>query len=319
VSTDLALPQAPGQLAERVHLYAVGANARNTLRAYQADLRDYTAWCDLQGVQALPALPLTVAAYLTSLADAGAAVATIERRMAALSQAHQAIGTTPPPTSDWNVRQVMKGIRRRLAGAPAQRRELLGPELRRLCETLPDGRLGLRDRALLLMGHLGALRRSELVALNVEDVEVTDDGLVVSLRRSKTDQEGEGAVVGIPRRRRDPEVCPVRALRAWLEDAGHTSGPLWRPVNRWGQVAPRRITDKTVARIVKRSCVRAGLDPARYSAHSLRSGFATEASRGGATEQEIMTHGRWRSVEVARRYIRRGTLFNRNPADAVAL
>lgn len=319
MNTELARPEGPGQLPERVHLYAMGANATNTLRGYQADLRDFTAWCEQGGANPLPASPTTVAAYLVALADTGAAVATIQRRMAALSQAHQAAGFTPPPTADWHVRQVMKGIRRRLGTSQKQAAALTGRELRRLVMALPNGPLGLRDRAMLLIGHLGALRRSELVALNVEDVEVAENGLVVTIGWSKTDQERAGEQVGVPRRS-DSDVCPMRALLAWLEVAGYTSGPLFRPVNRWAQVnLDRRLSDKAVDRIVKRTCQRAGIDPSRYSAHSLRSGFATSSAAGGADEREIMEHGRWKSVKIARRYIRRGSLFRRNPADAIVV
>jgi integrase len=170
---------------------------------------------------------------------------------------------------------------------------------------------------MMLIGQLGAFRRSELVALDVDDVEQLEDGLRIRIRRSKTDQEGAGDWKGIPRRS-DHEVCPVRALQAWLQVSGIESGPLWRPVNRHDQVLDERLTDKGVARILKRACERAGLDPARYAGHSLRSGLATAAAGGGAPERAIMAQGGWRSAKTLRdRYIRKASVFQENAANWV--
>ena len=297
----------------------VGASkAANTVRAYRSDWSDFTGWCAAQRLAPLPAEPMTVALYLADLAGSGAAAATIQRRVSSISQAHQAAGHRPSPTADFLVRQVMRGIRRTLGTAPrSQKTPLSAADLRRLVATCPDETLaGRRDRALLLVGDLGAFRRSELVALDAEDVAETDAGLRVLVRRSKTDQEAEGQEKGIPRKA-DPEVCPARALRAWREAAGIEDGPLWRAVNRHDQVRPGRLSDRAVALVVKRACVRAGLDPDRYAGHSLRAGFATAAAEAGAPERAIMRQGGWTSEAMVRRYIRMADLFRENAADYV--
>jgi integrase len=184
--------------------------------------------------------------------------------------------------------------------------------------TLPDNLLGQRDACLLLLGFASATRRSELVALDVADVADTNDGLVVTVRRSKTDQEGAGREIGIPYGA-NPATCPVRAFRAWLEVSEITEGPLFRPINRHGQLGETRLSDQSVAAVVKRTAEAAGLDPKLVAGHSLRSGMATSAARAGATEVEIMNQTGHKSLPVLRRYVRRGSLFNGNAAGKLGL
>jgi integrase len=184
--------------------------------------------------------------------------------------------------------------------------------------TLPEGLLGTRDRALLLIGFAGAFRRSELVGLNVEDASFTGDGLVVTLPRSKTDQEGEGRKVGIPYGS-NPATCPVRSLRAWIETAGITAGPLFRSVNRYGRVQPGRLSDKAVALIVKRYAQASGRDARTFSGHSLRVGLVTAAAMAGASERAIMNQTGHRSTVMVRRYIRDASLFRDNAAARAGL
>lgn len=319
-----------GELIETPSAEALGylrrAKADNTRRAYAADLREETApgragfpgfreWCRMAGREALPASPTTVCDYLAMLADAGAKVSTIGRRLAAISQLHQAAGYVPPPTHDWAVRQVMAGIRRH-HGAPARQKVAIsGRQLASLVPEDDDRLAALRDRALLLIGFLGAFRRSELAALDVEDVQFTDDGLRVMLRRSKTDQEGHGEPRGVPRKGK-LATDPVRALRAWLTASGITTGALWRPINRHGQLQSGRMSPAAVADVVKRACARMGLDPNDYGGHSLRAGLATAAAKGHAPEHVIRRQGGWRSA-VVQRYIREGGLFEDNAGDYV--
>jgi site-specific recombinase XerD len=301
-------------LEEAARGYAAASKAPNTLRAYRSDLRDFEGWCRDQGAVSMPAAPATVVLYITALAEAGAKASTIQRRISALSQAHQLAGHVPPPTADPRVRTTMAGIRRTLGTAPSQKAAVITDELRRLLATAPpDTHAGRRDRALLLLGFAGGLRRSELVALDAQAVTETDDGLRLFLRRSKTDQEGQGDEIGIPFGQH-PDTCPIRALRAWRSAAGIATGPLFRAVTRHDQVAAERLTDGSVARIVQRAARRAGLDPTRYAGHSLRAGLATTAAAGGASERAIMRQGRWKSVTTARKYIRTGTLFEENAA-----
>lgn len=304
-------------VAARARDYALKAKAANTVRAYRADWRDFAAWCEERGLQPLPAAPETVALYVAHLADAGRKASTIQRRLSAISQAHQAAGHESP-TKSAAVRAVWAGIRRERGTAQEGKAPVVTEDIRAMVAALSEGLIGIRDRALLLVGFAGAFRRSELVGLDVEDVEFAREGLVVRIRRSKTDQEGQGHVIGIPYGS-NPATCPVRALRAWLKASGINSGPVFRPVNRHGQVLPRRLSDKAVALIVKRAAEAAGLDPARYAGHSLRAGFATAAAAAGAPERAIMAQTRHKSVTVARRYIRLGSLWAENAAARVGL
>jgi integrase len=206
----------------------------------------------------------------------------------------------------------MKGIRRSLGVAPSQKDPISPAELRAMVQSRPETLQGLRDRALLLVGFAGAFRRSELVSLDVGDVTWGEDGCTATLRRSKTDQEGEGRKVGIPFGS-SPEFCPVRTLQAWVEAAGLTVGPLFRPV-KGSTVSAARLSDKAVARLVKRAAEAAGLDPSRVSGHSLRSGLATAAAKAGKSERSIMAQTGHRSAQMVRRYIRDGELFSENAA-----
>ena len=233
-------------------------------------------------------------------------------------QAHQAAGYVTP-TTDAQVRLVFQGIRRTLGWAPDQKNAAITAEVRAMVETLsPTSLLGVRDRALLLVGFAGAFRRSELVSLDVADVTFGRDGLIVQLRRSKTDQEGEGRKVGLPFGS-NPLTCPVRSLRAWLESAAIARGPIFRPVDRHGNIAVTRLTDQSVALIVKRCAKAAGLDWERYAGHSLRSGLATAAAMADVSERAIMAQTGHKSLPMVRRYIRDGSLFRSNAAAAVGL
>ena len=300
------------QLVESARDYAAHAKAPRTRRAYRQAFQRFAAWTEAQGVQPLPASSETVALYLTALAQAGRKVSTLELALAAVSQAHKAAGFDSPRPSAV-VHEVMRGIRRTLGVAPRQAAPVLVSDLRAMLHALPDGLLGLRDRALLLLGFAGAFRRLELVGLDVEDVAFVADGLEVALKRSKTDQEGEGRKIGIPFGS-SPATCPVRSLIAWTEAAGITSGPLFREVTRHGKVGTTPLSDKTVARVVKRTAQRASLDPSRFSGHSLRAGLATAAAKAGKTERAIMAQTGHRSVTMVRRYIRDASLFAENAA-----
>ncbi len=305
-----------GAVSETARDYISQAKAENTVRAYRADWNDFFTWCSAHGLPAMPADPRTVTLYLSHLAATHKA-STLTRRISAVSQAHQLAGLKSP-THAAAVRALMAGIRRAKGTAPAAKAAALTQDIRAMVAALPAGLLGARDRALLLVGFAGAFRRSELVGLNVDDAQFTADGLVVTLRRSKTDQEGEGRKVGIPYGS-NPETCPVRALRAWIDGSGITAGPLFRSVNRHGQIQAPRLSDKAVALVVKRYASAAGLNATNYAGHSLRAGLATSAAIAGASERSIMNQTGHRSTTMVRRYIRDGSLFRENAAARVGL
>jgi len=314
VETERAAELVSVDLVEAARAFAAASKAPRTRKAYRAAWGTFVAWCEAQGLQALPAAPRTVAAFLAARAKEGRRVSTLEQALAAISQAHQAAGL-PSPRSAAEVREVLRGIRRTLGVAPLQKNPILVDDLRRMVATLPDDLLGLRDRAMLLVGFAGAFRRSELVGLDVGDLVFTLDGLEVTLRRSKTDQEGQGRKLGIPYGS-TAGVCPVRSLKHWLETEGIAEGPLFRAVN-GSTVRTDRLSDKAVARLVKRAAADAGLDPSRLSGHSLRSGFATSAAKAGRSERSIMRQTGHRSVQMVRTYIRDAELFVDNPAEGL--
>ena len=318
----LNLPVSLAAYASQAKDYARQAKSRNTRRAYASDWDDFARWCLPYGFVPLPARPETVALYLTALADA-LKPSTLGRRLATISQVHQAAGHDTP-TSAAPVRLVWAGIRRAKGVDQHGKAPAVTAEMRRMVDTLDDRLIGVRDRALLLLGFAGAFRRSELVGLDIKDVQAGHDGLTVQIRKSKTDQEGQGRKVGIPYGSH-PHTCPVRAMAAWREKSGLTEGnsaaegALFRAVNRHGKMQPGRLSDRAVALIVKRAAEAAGLDPARYAGHSLRAGLATSAAQAGVSERSIMAQTGHKSVMVARRYIRDGSLFRDNAAAQVGL
>lgn len=306
------------QSLDRAQAYARNSTAGNTRRGYASDWKQFDAWCVGTGLASLPADPETVALYLAYLAEKHKP-ATIGRHMAAIASAHKSAGYPSPSSMQHRaVAAVWHGIRRTHGTSQTQKAPLLTAGLRSMIESLSGRLIGTRDRALLLIGFAGAFRRSELVSLNLEDVEFAADGLVVTLRRSKTDQEGQGRKKGLPYGS-NPDTCPVRSLRAWIEASGITTGPLFRPVNRHGQMQAERLSGTAVALIVKRHAGAAGLDRAQFSGHSLRAGLATAAAIAGASERSIMNQTGHRSSAMVRRYIRDSSLFRENAAAAVGL
>jgi len=294
------------------------ARALSTLRAYQHDWQQFRLWCERHALVALPATPPTLILYSTDLTkNEQRKWNTLQRRLAAVSQLHQQAGFDSP-TRSWAVKQFLAGLRREIGVAPQRKRPVLADDLREILTELPDSLLGKRDRALLLLGFTGAFRRSELVALDVEDLEETRDGLVVRVRRSKTDQEGEGRVVGIPQGR-EQATCPLWALASWKAAAHLESGPLFRVMNRHGHVLPKRLSGEGVAIVVKRYVEALGFDPAAFAGHSLRAGLATSAAAAGKSERAIMSQTGHRSLTILRRYIREGNLFRENAAEGLGL
>lgn len=306
----------PSPSLEQVREYIRASKAENTLRGYQSDWKEFCAWCEGHGVCPLPAMPETVAAYIAEGAGR-LKVGSVQRRLNAITEAHKAIGIDSPTHSSI-VANTMKGIRRTKGTAPLQKAPTLTDDIRAMVESTDGGLIGARDRALILLGFAGAFRRSEVVGLDNEDCNFGKDGLTVTLRRSKIDQQGQGRKIGIPYGS-NPETCPVRTIQAWLEQAGLNAGPLFRSINRHGQVQSCRLAPAEVARIVKKLIRRAGLDPRKYAGHSLRAGHATSAAIAGASERSIMNQTGHRSVQMVRRYIRDGSLFRDNSAGKLGL
>lgn len=281
--------------------YAAADKAASTRAAYQADWGHFRLWAEAKGEQPMPARPEIVAAWLTDMADSGLAAATIARRLAAVSHAHRLAGQAEPGRAE-PVKAVLRGIRRTLGVAPVRKAPATADIVAAMLATLPETLAGLRDRALLLIGFAGALRRSELVGLDVEDIRRVDAGIVLPIGFSKTDQEGRGQTVAIPL---GDSLQPVAALDAWLAAAGIDQGAVFRPVDRHGHVGDGRLTGRSVAAIVKRMAADAGLDPARFAGHSLRAGFVTEARGRGIDPLDVARHTRHRRLDTLQVYDRR--------------
>lgn len=305
------------QLLQRAQEYYSRGKAQATREAYQTDWHDFTDWCATHHLTPLPAAPATVAVYLTASIERGQKVNTLARRLAAISHVHQAMGYATPTTTEI-VRAVLIGIRRTHGKAPRGAGALMTEDIRRITAILPDTPVGLRDKSLILLGFAGAFRRSELIAMNIEDLHERDEGLVVLLRRSKTDQEGRGRLVGIPFGQHE-QTCPVQAVRAWLACANITNGAIFRGMNRHGQMITSRLSPRAVGQIIKRSTTAAGLDPSCFSSHSLRVGHCTTAARAGISERIIMAQTGHTTDEMVRRYIRQGGIFVENSASSLGL
>ena len=274
------IPPANGleQLIARANTFISRARAASTVRAYRSDFADFVRWSQFHGLKSLPASPETIALYITDLASRPLAVATIVRRLTAISNAHAASGFPSPAST----RNLVVGERCAASSAHSERR--LTERMRCLPPTsaaiaaCPKNLLGTRDKALFLVSFAGAFRRSETVSLNVEDLKYCREGLVCTLRRSKTDQEG----VGIPFGKRKT-TCPVCALKVWLKRGKIKSGPVFRAVNRHGQVSRRGLDRNSVADIIKQAARRAGIHVENLSGHSLRAGHVSQAAKEGSS------------------------------------
>jgi site-specific recombinase XerD len=298
--------------------YAYRSRAQNTIRAYRADWAHFSEWCRTNNRDPLPAAPESVALYVTFLANRGnRRTTTIARRLVTISEVHRSRGFETP-VKHAAVRVVWDGIKRTFGFTPRGKLPTLLSDIQEMLAALPDSLLGIRDRALILIGFAGAMRRSELVRIDVTDIVSSPQGLSITIRFSKTDQEGRGRTVGIPFGERR-ETCPVRAYREWIEQGGITHGPVFRAVSRTGRVSPRRLTDKTVARVVKRTLVLASRDSTNYAGHSLRAGLATQAALCGVPERAIQDQTGHRNLMMLRRYIRAGNLFIDNAAGKIGL
>ena len=299
--------------------YQDAADAPATLRAYASDLANYQAWCTAHNLTAMPATPEVVGAYLAAAGE-GYALPTLRRRVAAISRACSIAGE-PLDTKHPAIRETLRGIGRRHGSPPRRAAALTTVEVKQLLAVCGDDVAGARDRALFLLGFSAALRRSELIGLDMEHVTWTKMGLKLLIARSKTDAEGAGAEIAIPRGA-SPETCPVKALKAWLKLAEIAAGPLFRKINRGEKIGTSRLSPDAVRQILLKRAAQAGLKGTlaeSVSPHGLRAGFVTTAYRNGVPDEEIMGHTRHRSLTTMRSYVRRAKLSHSSPAGKLGL
>ena len=284
--------------------YAANAKAQATLRAYASDWRIYAAWCGAHALSPLPASAEQVAVFIAQQAASGIAVSTLIRRIAAIGHHHKVAGQTPPTARDGAGRlaEVVKGIKAEHGRPPKRKRAARSRLLIEMLATCEGETLRpLRDRAILALGMAAALRRSEIVALEVGDIAFRDEGVDVFIARSKTDQQREGATIPVPSGSR---LKPVAHLRAWLDARGHDEGPLFRRLTRHDELTEHAMSDRAIARIVQRAATAVGLDPRDYGGHSLRAGFLTDAAHARATIPKRQDVSRHKTVAILLDYVR---------------
>jgi site-specific recombinase XerD len=289
--------------------FALAEKSQGTRRAYASDLAAFAEWCDEFGLCPAPAAVATVASYLAHLANAGLKASTIKRKLAAIRYSHRIKGLESPAGAEV-VKSVHRGIRNRIGTRAEQKAPATAETIAKMVKRIPRDTLsGKRDRALILLGFGAALRRSELVGLDMEDLVHHPDGVMVTIRRSKTDQEGRGQEVAVPR---GSKLRVPTAIEDWTAAAGIAAGPLFRRVRRGDRLTDERLTPHAVGEIVKRWASAAKLDPAMFAGHSLRAGFVTSALEAGADVFAAADQGRWRKLETVREYDRRAKAFKNN-------
>lgn len=319
-SDDATLSPRAALALAKAKAYQDQADAPATKRAYASDVRIFENWCAKAGLPALPASPEVVGAFLAAAGE-GFAQRTLRRRVAAIARA-SALAGAPLDTKHPAIRETLRGIAQAHTDKTVRRAAAITTDdIRKMVATCAPDVRGSRDRALVLVGFAAALRRSEIAALVMRDVKRQPSGLTLVIRRSKTDQEGEGEEVAVLRGER-VETCPVRAVERWLELAQIAEGPVFRKVARGGHVQARGLSGDGVRQIVRRVAAAAGLRgaPDEYlSTHGLRAGFVTSAYANDASDEEIMGQTRHRSLTTMRSYVRRAKLGKGNVSGKVGL
>ena len=314
-------PEVPSlkELIQRAKFFVAAAKAPATIKAYRNDWHDFESWCSSHNLPSLPSTPETVALYIADCASTLAS-GTIARRLTSITKAHQAAGfsDSPATTRHFVVGETLKGIRRTIGTAQHGKAPLLSSDIRRIITARREDLLGLRDSALVLVGFAGGFRRSELAGIQICDLKFSADGVIVTVRKSKTDQEGAGREVGLPFGARH-DTCPVRALRQWLDQAAIRDGPVFRAVGRYGHVSRRGLHRDSIGKLLKRAAARAGLKAEELGGHSLRAGCVTQAAMNGVREFIIMRQTGHKTIATLRRYIRSGEIFRENAAAGLGI
>ena len=301
IKNQLAQIELENALRAATH-YAENSRSPNTWRAYKSDWRIYEAWCTSVKLESLPAEPETVAMFVAAQADKGLSPSTLRRRLAAIQLVHFGAGHASPHRAK-QVTEVMRGIARKWGKPVDKKAPILEDNIKQMADAVePATAKGLRDRAILLLGFAGAFRRSELVGLNVENLDKRDEGTLVTIEKSKTDQEAKGQLIAIPSKSDSP-YCPIQALDDWLTVAEIRTGALFRRMFRGDVVGRQRLSAQSVALVVKEYASRVGLDYTRFSGHSLRSGFITSAAQNDANIFKMAEHSRHKSFDVLRNYV----------------
>ena len=308
-------------LQEETLINLKNSKANNTIRAYRSDFQDFSLFCVQNGFKSLPSEPKIVSLYLTQLSSKDIKISTIKRRLVSIGVIHKIKGHYLDTKHPLIIENLM-GIKRRKGSNQKGKKPLLINNLKNIINVIDnqdrDNIKIFRDRTIILIGFAGGFRRNEIVSLDYEDLDFVKEGLKISIKRSKTDQFGEGLVKGLPYFD-NSEYCPVVSTKNWIEISKIKSGPLFRRFRKGSNLSEYRLTDQTVALLVKKYLNLAGIESKNYSGHSLRSGFATSAAESGAEERSIMAMTGHKSTEMVRRYIREADLFKNNALNKIKM
>tara|TARA_B100001093_G_scaffold513151_1_gene584474 strand:+ start:703 stop:1659 length:957 start_codon:yes stop_codon:yes gene_type:complete len=301
-------------LQEETLLNLKSSKSSNTIRAYKSDFKDFGLFCVQNGFKTLPSEPKIVSLYLTNLSSKDIKMSTIKRRLVSIGVIHKMRGYYLDTKHPIIVENLM-GIKRRKGTIQKGKKPLLINELKQILEAIDQQEMldikKLRDKSLILIGFSGGFRRNEITALDFEDLDFVFEGLKITIKRSKTDQFGAGSIKALPYFT-ESLYCPVTTLKRWLNVSKITKGPIFRRFTKGLKLSNARLSDQSVALIIKNYLSIAGIDSTNYSGHSLRSGFATSAAEAGAEERSIMAMTGHKSTEMVRRYIKESNLFKNN-------
>jgi site-specific recombinase XerD len=308
-------------LQEETLLNLQSSKANNTVRAYKSDFNDFGIFCSQNGFKSLPSEPKIVSLYLTHLSTKDAKMSTLKRRLVSIGVIHKLKGHYLDTKHPAIIENIM-GIKRRKGSVQKSKKPILINSLKEIINVIDqqdkEEIKKLRDRSIILIGFSGGFRRNEIVSLDYDDLDFVPEGLKINIKRSKTDQFGEGFTKALPYFD-GSKYCPVVSLKNWIDISSITSGPVFRRFVKGSKLSEKRLTDQTVALLIKEYLNLAGIDSKNYSGHSLRSGFATSAAESGAEERSIMAMTGHKSTEMVRRYIKEANLFKNNALNKIKI
>ena len=308
-------------LQEETLLNLQNSKANNTVRAYRSDFNDFELFCAKNGFRSLPTEPKIVSLYLTNLSTKDAKMSTLKRRIVSIGVIHKLKGHYLDTKHPSIIENIM-GIKRRKGSVQKSKKPILISSLKEIINVIDKQKKEqikkLRDRSIILIGFSGGFRRNEIVSLDYDDLDFLPEGLKINLKKSKTDQFGEGFTKALPYFD-NSQYCPVATLKKWLEISKISSGPVFRRFIKGSKLSDSRLTDQTVALLIKEYLNLAGIDSKNYSGHSLRSGFATSAAESGVEERSIMAMTGHKTTEMVRRYIKEANLFKNNALNKIKI
>ena len=308
-------------LQEETLLNLQNSKAINTVRAYKSDFIDFGIFCARNGFKSLPSNPKIVSLYLTHLSTKEAKMSTLKRRLVSIGVIHKLKGHYLDTKHPSIIENIM-GIKRRKGSIQKAKKPILINSLKLIIDAIDQENKQeikkFRDRSIILIGFSGGFRRNEIVSLDYDDLDFVPEGLKINIKRSKTDQFGEGFTKALPYFD-SSQYCPVISLKNWLDISKITSGPVFRRFLKGSKLSENRLTDQTVAILIKEYLNLAGINSKNYSGHSLRSGFATSAAESGVEERNIMAMTGHKSTEMVRRYIKEANLFKNNALNKIKI